>query len=255
MNILEAKVSLCVCLGHPGDGLNQTLDCARQASVPVAVHVANHASAESDSTALQWANPSIRVTHVGRKSWTAGANQLIPLWDGEYTLFSDPGIRFPAELLDQMTQYMEDHPDVAVLSPLIMDAENKMFPVPRYPLGLRDLFSMLLYTHGHSTRRFQELTQPTRFFNEPEEIRFASARFMMVRSDTLHTLKGFDTAYGRYMADYDLCEQIHSAHHGRIMIHPGLQVQSEKEFSGVTDSALWRWVSAIRFAIKWHLRP
>ena len=255
MEILEAKVSLCVCLGHPGEGLTQTLECARLATSPLVVGVANHASAENESTALQWANPSVSVTHIGRRAWTAGANRLITAWDGEYTLFSDPGIRFPTDLPEQMIRYMEEHPDVAALSPVISDAEDKMFPLPRYPLCLRDLLSLLLYSRGHSTRRFRELTQCPRFFQDPEEIPYVSARLMMVRSDALRALKGFDTGFGRYLADFDLCERIRSAHLGKVMIHPGLRVQGEKEFSGVTDS-LPRSISAsLRFAVKWHLRP
>ena len=251
---METKVSLCVCLGHPGDGLTQTLECARQATSPVVVQIANHASTESESTALQWANPSVSVTHIGRKSWASGANQLISQWDGEFFLFSDPGLRFPAGLLGQMADYMEEHSDVAILSPVILDADHAMYPIPRYPLGLRDLFSVMLYTHGRTTARFRALTQPPRFFNDPEEIRFASSRFMMVRSDVLRAVKGFDTDFGRCLADFDLCERIHSGHHGKIVIDPGLQVQSEEEFAGVEDSAPWKWWSAIRFAFKWHLR-
>lgn len=252
---MEAKVSLCVCLGHQGDGLTQTLDCARQATSTVSVLVADHGSTEEESNALQWANHAINVIHMDRKRWTAGANQLNDAWHGEYSLYSDPGIRFPVDLLEQMIRYMDKHPDVVILSPLILDAENRVFPLPRYPLVLRDLLSVLLYSHGRTTRRFKELTQPPRFFNEPADIRFASSRFMMIRSDVLRALKGFDPGYGRYMADYDLCERIRSAHLGRIVIHPGLQVQSEKAFSGVEDSAPFRWLSAIRFAFRWHLRP
>ena len=252
---MEARVSLCVCLGRHGDGLSRTLNCARQATSTVSVLVADHASTEYESDALQWANHAIHVIHVGRKGWTAGANSLNNAWKGEYILFSDPGILFPVELLDQMIRYMDENPDVAILSPLIMDTENHPFPIPRYPLNLRDLLSMLLYSHGWTTDRFRELTQAPRFFNEAEDIRFASSRFMLIRSEVLRSLKGFDTGYGRYMADYDLCERIHSAHQGRVVIHPDFRVQSEKEFFGVNDSALFRWLSAIRFACRWRLRP
>ncbi|MBK6850091.1 MAG: glycosyltransferase family 2 protein [Burkholderiales bacterium] len=154
-----------------------------------------------------------------------GHNRILPRLpaDSSVHLLLNPDVRFSAEVLPALQKYVEESSDVAAVMPRINYADGslqrlcKLLPTPvdlilrRFipSRHIRDLINQRYELHSLS----QEATC---------EVPTLSGCCLMVRTDLLRQLGGFDERYFMYMEDVDLVRRLGDL--GRTMYLPQVQV-------------------------------
>lgn len=253
---MAGTVSVCISAFRHDGQLMKSLKCMERAACEVSVFVCDHSRNEAASEKFQWAYPELNVLFRNRKVRYSEAINSIPRDRlGKYLVIMDPGMTFNADMLSRMIAYMELHPAISVLSPLVTDQKGIEIPLPRKELTVRYLLSMLF---GHSTgglrKWYENMTMTDRIVTAPIPVQIASSRFMVIRSDAFSRLGGFNTAYDRFLADCDFCRRVLEAHAGSIVWHPDMPVIQLSSSEAVSERTFSKLISTIRYSLHWHIR-
>ena len=157
------------------------------------------------------------------RGFGAGHNQIIGSLASEYHAVVNPDIEFIEDTISQLAQFLDDNPEVVMVSPRILNPDGteqklpKLQPEPRYLLARR--------FEGKSKRADElaaEYTRSDEDFVEPASIEHASGSFFMIRTEAFKALNGFDERFFLYFEDNDL--SLRASELGDIMFYPSSSV-------------------------------
>ena len=120
----------------------------------------------------------------------------------EFLLLSNPDIEVHHGALSALERHLDDHPDVALVGPTILDAEGNTYPSIRvfpnvFLAGLHALCAPW-WPNNPFTRRYR---QPRR----DGHIDWVSGACVLVRREAFQRVGGFDERYFMFAEDMDLC--------------------------------------------------
>jgi hypothetical protein len=119
-------------------------------------------------------------------------------FDAPFICFLNQDTKSPPGWLTQVAEFLDQHPDIGALTPLISTYDGEGWD-PNFVDCTKSLVSF-----------WEELAQGTgapAFYEVP----VIPAPAMIVRTDVLKAVGGFDPIYGSYYEDYDLCHRIRQA--------------------------------------------
>ena len=163
----------------------------------------------------------------GNIGYGAGHNLSIREVESKYHLILNPDVILDEQSLLKAIQYLDENPQVVLLSPLSSDPESgqlqylcKQFPslavlILRFidnPLFNR-LFSPILARYEERHRIIA---------NKLFSAEIVSGCFMLFRTDVLKNLGGFDERFFLYFEDFDL--SIRAKRLGDVVYHPGVKI-------------------------------
>jgi GT2 family glycosyltransferase len=162
----------------------------------------------------------------GNIGYGAAHNLVILNQVSDYHLIINPDVVVLEDAFDKAIDYMEQHPEVGLLSPYSEDPEGyKQYLCKRYPAVL-DLFlrgfaprSIKRYFSGRLQQyemRYEMTTQA-----HSKEV-MASGCFMFVRHCILDRVRGFSPDFFVYFEDFDLSIRI--AKHATIAYVPEVRI-------------------------------
>src|SRR5271165_3020088 len=156
------------------------------------------------------------IRSTENRGFGAGCNLAAQLASGRYFLFLNPDTRFLNDVLQELFQFLENHPSVAVAGPLVVDvADTVQFEAGR---SLPTLFNEFLQ-HGTLAFRFPKGAWTSRPYLScwdhlsTREVETVLGACMLVRSDVFRGVGGFDETFFLYSEDLDLCCRIRKAGH------------------------------------------
>jgi GT2 family glycosyltransferase len=139
----------------------------------------------------------------------AGHNVAIAKEESTYHLVLNPDVLMEPDALKRAICFMQDNRDIGLLAPRVLGADGMpSYLCKRYPSVL-DLV-LRGFAPGWVQRRFRkrldhyemrDVTHCENVMNIP----IASGCFMLLRTDVLKRLGGFDERYFLYFEDYDMC--------------------------------------------------
>jgi GT2 family glycosyltransferase len=195
--------------------------------------------------------PQVRLfenaTNVG---FAAGCNVALAHARGRYVLLLNPDTAVRPHALDQMMQFMDSRPDVAVLgSPLVyadgrdQGVAGRGFPTPLAFLFGRTTLLTKLFPGNRFSARFSSKRDPNRC--EPYEVDWVSGACMMVRRDAIEQVGHLDPGYFFMWEDADWCFQIKRAGWKVYCFHEANVVHCE----GGSRNREWRalWLATVAF--------
>ena len=163
----------------------------------------------------------------GNIGYGAGHNISIREVESKYHLVLNPDVIIHEESLLKAIQYMDEHPDVVLLSPFSSEPESgqlqylcKGFPSVAV-LALRFIDNSVLNKMFRSIlARYEERQRikANKLFNAE----IVSGCFMLFRTDALKRLGGFDERYFLYFEDFDL--SIRARRLGAVIYHPEVKI-------------------------------
>ena len=181
----------------------------------VQVIVVDNASTDGSLTYLE---PKFREVLFLRNERNAGfakaCNQGLSQAKGKFVLFLNPDTILAEDSLKACLSFFEQHPDCGALGVSMIDGSGRFlkesrrsFPSPQTSLfklfGLASLFPksrvFARYHMGHLNR------------HQDHETDVLAGAFMMVRSDVLEKVGGFDETFFMYGEDVDLSYRIQKA--------------------------------------------
>ena len=181
--------------------------------VSLSIHVQDNASQEGDVSIVLRDFPEVLLIRNNRNLGFAKAvNRAIKNGSAPYVLILNPDTLVLPGLLSTTLRYMENHPEVGVLGPRILDSDGivqgsaRSFPNLLTALfGRKSILSKIM-PHNPITRE-NILTVQSDGMN-PMEVDWVSGACMLVRRDAIDGVGPLDERFFMYWEDADWCRRM-----------------------------------------------
>lgn len=238
-----------------GDELANLLRCAAASLIPENICVVDNspdktlrACAESFGASYLWTGRNI--------GFGAAHNRALEMHKdrSRYHLMTNPDIVFGCDLIPELYEFMERHPDVGQVMPRVTYPDGseqrlcKQFPSPV------DLFARRFpgpFGERLLARRMEQYELRNVDMNVIRQIPCLSGCFMFVRMSAIREIGTFDERYFMYMEDVDFCRRIgrryKTAFYPHVSVVHGYAKGSYRNLRNLYFHVL----SAIRYFTKW----
>jgi GT2 family glycosyltransferase len=145
--------------------------------------------------------------------FAAGVNRGASHAEGRYLLLLNPDTVVSRGLIQSLADWLDAHPNVAVVGPRILNADGSVQPsARRFPdlttgLGGRQSWLTRIAPDNWLSRRNLEWSRAS----EPVEVDWVSGACMIVRRSAFDAVGGMDDRFFLYWEDADLCRRLLSA--------------------------------------------
>lgn len=254
---MPSMLSACIVLYHCGDEVVDALDSLQRADQEVAVYLCDNSPEEIMAEKLAWAYPGITVLpQRGNIGFGRANNAVLPYLRSKYHLIMNPDITFDPGLLTRMIRYMEVHPNIAVLTPRVLNTDGSEQYLPKKQVAVHYLLSGLFEEAGGIFRRWRnEYTLADLDVRRPMPVEFATGCFLLIRTSVFQELKGFDPRFFLYQEDSDLSRRILHQHLGSIVYHPDMTVTHRwsRENTRTFRGRFRQMRSVFKYFMKWGI--
>ena len=181
-----------------------------------------------------------------------GHNQILPTINHGYHFIINPDIYVDSDVMGNLIDYMEENPDIGIITPLIKNVDGSIQHLPKRTPTIRYLGLSKLpgfhYLRKEYTRENENLTQPT-------EISFCTGCFFCIRSALLKEISGFDKRFFMYFEDADLTREVRLSGY-KIVYYPFTYVIHRWKRDNVKSlKGIFREIySMIKYFNKWGWR-
>lgn len=125
---IELDLSVCTVVGRDLKSLRRLLDTVYTTADPVGFEVIVAEAGESGAAALADDFPGLLVARLAGRSPLAAANHAMALGRGRYIALVEADVQVQPACLPRLITFMDDHPDVGLVFPRIIDAYGKTEP-------------------------------------------------------------------------------------------------------------------------------
>lgn len=247
-SFVEPVLSACIVLHRSGMQVLHTVQCFQESDIELELHVVDNAPDGTLGAHLGWQCPGAQYLPQHKDlGFAAGNNLVLPQLRSQYHLICHPDVTFGDKLLSRMISYMERNPDCVILSPRFINAKGKEQPMPRRAPSLRYLTGRALRRLGGPFRAwYEEYTLADSDIRTPTSVEAAPGAFLLIRTEALRALGGFDPAYFYAHGDSDLSRR--ALQMGMIVYHPEMAVTHlKREKSRNLPEYLTRLKDAMRY--------
>ncbi|MDR1014106.1 MAG: glycosyltransferase family 2 protein [Coriobacteriales bacterium] len=188
------------------------------------VFMSDNASSDGTVEFVEERYPQIRVLRNPRNlGFGAAHNQVLPLLHSQYHVLINPDIVFVEDALAPLFAYLDDHPDVAMVTPCIRNPDGSVQELPRLRPRLKYLLARRFEGHFAWARHLcREYVRADERFEEPTDIETCTGSFCVIRTEVFERIGGFDERFFLYFEDNDLSER--ASEYGRLVLCPQTQV-------------------------------
>jgi len=168
-----------------------------------------------------------------------------------YHLVLNPDIIINEGVLENISNYLNNHQDIGVLMPKVVYEDGTIQRLCKLLPGPWDLIGRRFFKGGKNSRRnaIYELS----FFDYASTLNVSSISgcFMFFRTSVLEKIGGFDDRFFMYLEDYDLSRRASKV--SRAVFYPEVHViHKYRKESYVNKKLLWIHIqSAIKYFNKW----
>jgi len=178
-----------------------------------------------DTKSPSWETPRVLATE-SNLGYGRAHNLAIAETSADYHLVLNPDVILEVDALQQALQFMEAHPDVALLTPSAINEKGEKENLNKRLPGLLTLL-IRGFAPAPVKNRFRDKIAHYEMRDlDPDEVHFdtplASGCFMLFRSSVLKKLGGFSDRFFLYFEDYDL--SIRTRALGRIAYVPDVKI-------------------------------
>ncbi len=172
---------------------------------------------------LREAYPEITTLCSLNRGFGAAHNLLIPYMDSKYHLVLNPDILLTSNILLELVQYMDAHPECALLTPRVYDREGVEQCLPKRSPTYRYLILGRLAAKIKFLKKYrEEYARVGEDFHSPTPVDFCSGCFLFTRSEYYKKIGGFDEDYFLYLEDADFTERMQNL--GSTLFYPDASV-------------------------------
>jgi GT2 family glycosyltransferase len=209
------------------DDLDRCLAALERFEPALDLIVVDHDSQDTAAREIRERHPRVQiVASAENRGFGAGVNRGVRETAAVHLLLINPDGVIQAPIVTALQSILNEHPDVAVVGPLVRDddgsiqASARRFPGLSTVLGGRSTWLTRALPGNRLTSR-NLLTGP--HVREPLAVDWVSGACMLVRREAFEAIGGFDEGFFLYWEDADLCRRLHDAG-WRTMYHPGVEV-------------------------------
>jgi len=220
------------------------------------LYVIDNSSHDGTLDFVEHIDPDIELLRIPwNVGFGAGHNLVLPRLRSKYHVVINPDISLSEDAITKMAHYMDEHPQVVMLSPRIVypgTLEDQILG-KRNP-KLKYLIASRLRRGGLAKKILAEYAMHGADYSQPFEIENASGCFMFIRTEALQKIGGFDERYFLYFEDCDLTRML--AKEGRVLHYPHAVVEHKwkRESKQSRKLLLIQIRSMIQYFLKWKWR-
>ena len=134
---MPSALSACVVLYHCGEEVFDALACLEKSNVEVSVFLCDNSPEERTAEELQWKFPGVVVLpQQGNIGFGRANNAALPFLKSKYHLIMNPDVTFDPLLLSRMIAYMDAHPNIAILTPRVLNEDGTEQFLPKKRAGI-----------------------------------------------------------------------------------------------------------------------
>jgi GT2 family glycosyltransferase len=166
--------------------------------------------------------PQIKTIQNPRNyGYARGINVGLKAASGDFILALNPDIILFEKIINNMIEYMEKNPDVAVLGPKLVNADKSLqYSCRRFPK-----LSTMLFRRGpfkrFVKRALEEYEMHDIDHNKIQEVDWMCGGFLLIRKDVFQKIGFMDEFYFLYFDDVDFCRRAHRA--GKVIYYPDVE--------------------------------
>jgi hypothetical protein len=178
------------------------------------VIVPDNGSTDGSVEFIRASYPQVQVIENGRNLRFAKANNVgIRASRGEYVLILNPDTVIHDHTLDQMIAIADRHPEAGAFGCRVLNADGSYQLSARPFASFKSEWITALYMRwlGRVNEWFTSDSYPGWSGTMQRPVDWISGCFILVRSDVLNSIGGFDEQFFYYYEDMDLCRRIQQA--------------------------------------------
>lgn len=146
-----------------------------------------------------------------------GHNLCLPLLNSTYHAVINPDITLPDNVLKTLCDYLEEHPDVVMVTPQLRFPDGRIQQIAKRTPNVLALAARQL--HWKFLEKYENYyLMLDQDLSVPQEVQFCSGCFFVVRTKALQAFGGFDPDYFMYVEDADITRRAMAF--GRVMYLP-----------------------------------
>ncbi len=214
---------------------------------PLNFYVIDNASTDGTADFVESLGQATVLRNTKNLGFGAAHNKVLTENMGKYHFVINPDISFNTDVLSDMVDFFESHPDVVMAMPRILNPDGSEQKLPKE----RPTFKRL-YFGRFSNKIRSKYAWADKDITEPCEINFCTGCFFCIRTDIFKKLCGFDERYFMYLEDADLT--LMAKRKGKVMMLPQLGVTHAwgRESSKSIKYLLIHIISSFKFLFKWR---
>jgi N-acetylglucosaminyl-diphospho-decaprenol L-rhamnosyltransferase len=225
-----AELAVVIVNYNAGDYLTRCVASVFEAGGGLAldVLVVDNASRDGSARAAKSAQPRLRLienaTNRGLSAaWNQGAGETGAPW----ILFLNPDAEVWTGDLATFVKVGEGRADVALLGPLVRNADGSMYPsgrvFPTVGQAVGHAFLGPFTPNNRYTRAYKQLGWDR---HSEREVDWVSGACMLLRRSAFEAVGGFDDSFFLYAEELDLCTRLRDAG-WRVLYTPELEIVHE----------------------------
>ncbi|MDD4699859.1 MAG: glycosyltransferase family 2 protein [Oscillospiraceae bacterium] len=184
------------------------------------LYISDNASLDNFPETIKTMFPQITVIKNDKNGGFGFAhNKVIDLIDSDYHAIINPDVLIDSDVLTSLCNFMEEHKDVAMVTPKVLSADGTEQHLPKLQPKLKYMLAGRI-SRLKSLR--EEYTRQNENISSPCEIDFCTGCFMLIRTSVFKQLGGFDERFFMYMEDADLTRR--TKKFGKVMFIPNVQI-------------------------------
>lgn len=172
------------------------------------LYVLDNGSSDGTPEFIEKNYPDVTVIRSGKNvGFGAGHNIIINQVESKYHAVINPDIVLTQNAVKKMADFMDENPDIGLLSPRICFPDGRDQILGKRNPHLKYLVASRL-RGDEPSKLLREYAMLDCDLSKPTEIENATGCFMFIRTDILKSIGGFDDGFFMYFEDADLARRI-----------------------------------------------
>ncbi len=197
---------------------------------------------------------TIYIANKSNLGFGAANNIALKKAQGRYFVICNPDILMVENSFDKIIPYLESNLNVGAVIPRLVDRNHQIEPVYRRELTLFDIFVRYFHPWNLFNKRRAYHTMQDKDYSKPFRVPFGQGSFLVVRTELMQKLNGFDEQYFMYVEDADLCKRINEI--SILEYFPKTEVIHLWEKGSHKNIKLMKWhmQALIKYFKKWGIK-
>ena len=180
-------------------------------------------------------------------------NAVLGKIDSKYHAVINPDIRVDYDVLSDLADYLDEHPDAVMVTPKILNDDKSEQHLPKRTPTFKYVFLGRLGSVIKPLAKYREIyTRSNEQITEPCEIDFCTGCFFLIRTEVFKKLNGFDDNFFMYFEDADLARR--AKQYGKVMFIPNHTVTHlwERASAKSIKYLFIHLISYFKYMLKWR---
>lgn len=234
--------------------IEQTIDSILEHTDPMKfrLYVVDNHSTDGTPDFIRKKYPQVCLVEPGdNRGFGAGHNVVLPMLESKYHFVINPDIILRDDAVDKICAFMDENPDIGVVSPKICFPDGTLQVLGKRNPRLKYLIASRFRDSEKMNKLLEEYAMLDRDLSSPQDIECTSGCFIGFRTEIFKQLGGFDERYFMYFEDADISREAKKL--TRVVYYPYATIYHVWERASKTNKKLLliHIKSMFKYFIKW----